>query len=288
MNDPQTKVDDVDAREVSKARVTTLENLLPKTAEEPASEVVAEATGDKVDDKPKVKKSPQERIQELANFRREAEREAADARRENEELRARIKALEIVVPAITVEVKPERHDYASETDFIEAYTDWKTKKVLADREREQQQAKLQATSEEIKRSYDKTAEVARLKFDDFDTVIGNARTAVPEVISMAIMDSPVGGELTYYLAKNENELRKLVDVVMVDKRPIQALRKLAQLERELMADDEESDTTEKEGKPQVKKKAPEPINPVSGTNALQATTAKSFEEYRALRKAARK
>ena len=297
MDEQQNNVETVDAREASKSRVVTQETLMASLqtaqaasaptetdSEKASAESVKVTDSEEQTNQVKVKKSPQERIQELANLRRDSERKATDALKENEELRARIKALETVAPAIQVEAKPERHEFNSESEYIESYTDWKAKKVIAAREAEVQQAKVQATHDEIQRLYNMTAEVAKLKYDDFDSVVSNTRIAVPDVIMAAIIDSPVGGELTYYLAKNENELKKLVDTVMLERRPTQAIRKLAQLERELMATDDGPDEAE-DKKPIQKKRPPEPISPVHGLNVISPSNPVDFDSYRAKRKA---
>lgn len=286
MSEQQTNVDTVDAREASKSRVVTFESLLDKPDEPPASEAVPEKedTPEKTEEKPKGKRSPQERIQQLANARREAELKASNIESENARLRDEIKALKTALPALQVEVKPQRQHYVNESDYVEAYADWKATKVLADREAQQEQARLEAASDQVRKSFEATKEAARVKYEDFDTVVANSRIAIPEVLAMAIMESPVGGDMTYYLASHPDELRKIVDIAMLDKRPVKALKQLDKLEEALMAEDDELDEPEEVIKPKAKR-APEPIRPVSGTSAIPTTSAKGYAEYRARRMA---
>lgn len=244
-------------------------------------ETQSKSDTEKKDDKQKVKKSAQDRIMDLAHKRRDAEKAAADAKRENDELRARIRALEAVAPAQAVEEKPKRINFSSEDDYIEALTDWKTKKVLQEKEESRQRAAQEAAVQELSNQYQKTVELAKAKYDDFAEVVNNSRIAIPNYLGMAIQDSQVGGEITYYLAKHEDEIKRLLDMT-----PIKAVKYITQLEKDLLADDEDEEVAEvPKTKSNAKKPLPEPINPGKGLTPVATSTSSSFEEYRARRKA---
>jgi hypothetical protein len=282
MSDQENRVDSNDAREASKSRVVTQDTLFNQIATaQPASEAASEKkeeTQDEREEKPKVKQSPQDRIQELANKRREAEKKADDARRENEELRARIKALEAAVPNLQQDEKPKRINFANEEEYIEALTDWKAQKAVIEGEQKKQQARFEAEEQERDSNYMDSVENAKARYDDFEKVVSAARIAIPPHIALAIKESEIGGDLTYYLAKHQDEIKRLIDM-----RPIKAVKYLDRLERDLLSDaeDQAADLV----KPEAKKKAPEPITPVKGTSVLPSSPAKSFDEYKARRKA---
>lgn len=286
MDDQQTNpVDSTDARKASMSRVVTQDDVLSslvsaEPAIEAASEEEPEVKQEEKNDKPKVKHSAQERISELANKRRAAEKEAENARRENSELRARIRALETSATPVTQDDKPTRSQFMTEDQYIESLTDWKAKKAIIEREQQQQQARMNAEMQEIDASYTKTIESAKSRYDDFVEVVSAATTEIPSFIVMALKESEIGGDLTYYLSKHSDECKKLVSM-----RPVQALKYLDRLERDLLEPDVE-EVVEK-AKPVAKKKAPEPISPVRGSSPLPAGNSQSFEEYRARRKAQR-
>lgn len=284
MSDQQNKVDSNEAREASKSRVTTLDSQLASLNAQPATEAVAEEAPEVSDankettDKPKVKLSPaQQRIMELATKRREAEKVADDVRRENDELRSRIKALETLAPSKQSE-RPGRLNFTDEDQYLEALTDWK----IAQREKEQQQARLDIEAQEIETRYYKTVDEAKSRYPDFMDVVGGANIAIPDFFVAAVKESEIGGDLLYYLSKHVDEAKKIKAM-----RPIQAIKYLDRLERDLLGLDqevEEKPVAEKT-KPEVKRKAPEPISPVQGTKAFQSSGGSSFEEYKARRKA---
>jgi hypothetical protein len=281
----QEKVDSNDARQASMSRVVTQDTLFNQIASaQPASEAVSEEKKEEAqevkEDKPKEKQSRQERMQFLANKRREAENREKEAKRENDELRARIKALEAVAPPIQEEDRPKRINFASEDDYIEALTDWKAKKAVVEGEQQKQQARLAAEEAERNERYISTVESAKTRYDDFEKVVGSARIAIPPYVALAIKESEIGGDLTYYLAKHQDEVKKLIDL-----NPVKAVKYLDRLERDLLADEEDAEQIVETVKPEAKKKAPEPISPVKGMSALPSSPAKDFEEYRARRKA---
>ncbi len=280
MSDQENKVDAKDAREASMSRVTTHDSLLASIATaQPASEAAStkkEESQESKEGTPKVKQSAQERIAELANKRRDAEKKADETRRENDELRARIKALETAAPAVQQEDKPKRINFASEDDYIEALTDWKAQKAVINREQQQQQARFASEEAESSAKYMKTVDEAKSRYDDFSDIVGAARIAIPQHIAMAIKDSEIGGDLTYYLAKHQDEVKKLLEM-----NPVKAVKYIDRLERDLLAD-EKSDVVE-QVKPEAKKRAPEPITPVKGTSVSSDSSAKNFDEYRSRR-----
>ncbi len=285
MSDPKPQVEITqEAREASMSRVVTQDQVLANlVAAEPAPEAPSEVLEDKQEPetKPKVKQSAQERIIELAKKRKEAEKAANETKRENEDLRARIAALEANAPTIKQLDKPKRDHFVNEEDFIEAIADWK----IAERETQQQQARLAIEFQDIEERFTQTVEAAKDRYSDYADVVGKSKIKVPDFLIMALKESPIGGDLAYYLAKHPDEAAKVIGL-----RPVQALKYLNRLEDDILApEDSQSEKLSEVAsvKPAEKRRAPEPISPVKGL-AVTPGTARSFEEYRAQRKAQRR
>lgn len=270
-----------EAREASMSRVSTqdtiLANLTPQTAaSEPPENTSAEETQEQ--DKDKQKASPQDRIRKLVEQRNSASREAAEAKREAEELRARLEAMEARAQPMQELEKPSRSQFASDEEYIDALTDYKARKAIADREREQQQARMEAEAAEIAASWNKRQEAAIKEIPDYAEVVGSAEINIAAHIHQAIVESPVGPHLAYYFALNQDELKELNKL-----RPVVALRRLLDIEKEIKAEESKPEEPSKK----QKSKAPEPISTVKETTATPAGQASSYEEYKRRRKAAK-
>jgi len=283
----------INAREASMSRVQTQESVLASLAVEPTpvateglerneSNNSVKNQDEQHQDKP-VKKTAQERISELANKRREAETRADEATKRASELEARLKALEAAAPPAEVSDKPNRAQFTNDEQYIEALTDWKATEAIIKREQQQAQARFQAEIDEVNAQYEVSLKAAQERYTDFVEVVSAATTNIPDFLVMAIKESPIGADLTYYLSMHKDEAEKLASM-----RPVKAIKYLDQLERDLLSDDEPvKDKTEGKSAP-VTKKPPAPIAPLAGSAAIAPNQAKSFDEYKARRLAAKK
>jgi hypothetical protein len=280
MIEPTQKADTTDARQASMSRVVTQETLLASMAtveatSEPATEKV-DAEQQEGGDKPKGKKSAQERITELAAKRNEAEAKADAEKRRADELEERIKALESSKAApVEQGDKPNRQQYDTEDEYIEALADWKASEAIAKREQQQREAKLKAESDSIDSAFTARLEKAVTEIEDYKEVVSSATVEIPDFMVMAIKESDQGPMLVYYLAQHPDEAKKIAAM-----RPIQALKQLLQIEKGLSEDDEPAPKASPE-----RKRAPEPITPVKGSTTPNPGKPKSFDDYRARRKA---
>lgn len=282
MTEPNQTADNADARQASTTRVVTHESLLASltTANPAPQDAPNEVPEDKPegDEKPKAKKGVQERITELAHKRREAEAEAEAAKQYAKELEARLSALENARNTpIEASDKPQRSQFVNEDDYLEALTDWKAEQAVANRERQQREAQLKAEAEAIDNAFITRVKKAAEEIEDFEEVVGSANVNIPDFLVMAIKESESGPLLTYYLAKHQDEARRIAAM-----RPIQAIKALDRIERELVSDEPASEPEVSKPKP---KRAPEPITPVKGTTTPNPGPAKSFKEYQERRKA---
>jgi hypothetical protein len=278
-----------DAREASKSRVQTHETVLANLAPQGAASVLAEekseAEKDKDGGESKPKKTAQERIQELAAKRKEAEADAEAARREAAELKARLQALSAQAQPLKDDDKPLRSQFGTEDEFIEALSDWKARQAIAKREQEQAQARAEAEEAEIAATWSRRQEQVMKVLPDYAEVIGKSEVSIPPHIHRAILDSDQGPQIAYYLALHPEEAKRIVHMD-----PIRAVKRIASLERDLAAieseeQEEQSVEVDKDKPKPQKSKAPPPIDLPKSTPSATPSTTNSFEEYKRRRQA---
>jgi hypothetical protein len=278
MSEANQTANPTDAREASMSRVTTLDDLLPKQSSEPASEATEQTDKDAPakdgeDGKP-AKKGINERITQLVAQRKEAEAQAETAKREAEELRARLEALSVKADPI-ITSQPKRADFASQEEYEEAMVDWKVDQRIAARERAQAEAQAQAEARKVETAWATRCEAIKKEVEDFVSAIEGCEEPVSPVVSDALKRSEVGPQLLYFFAKHPQELKK-VNVL----HPIEAVRYISRLEMDLAGDE-----PVKQVKPVERSKAPAPITPVRQTAAADPGKAEDFATYRARRQA---
>jgi|SRR5882672_12103319 len=279
MTETTEKVDSIDARQASMSRVTTQDTLLASLAG-PASEDPKEKS--EGIDKPEggeqkpAKKSPQERIVELAHKRREAEAKADAEKQRADALEIKLRAMEAQAQPLEDKARPARANFASDDDYVDALTDWKAEQAIMKRERQQAEARVQAEQAEVAQQWDKRQQQAIAAIPDYAEIIGNSEVVVPPYVHQALLESEKGPEIAYYLALHPEEAKKIAAL-----KPLAALKRINSLEADLMEDDEPAPkaTVAKTEAPK-KSKAPEPITPIRASTASDPGTASSFEEYR--------
>lgn len=259
----------------------------PKTPE-PAGEEVetgAEATGQEGEQKGKKKPL----IEELVRTRHErnaAKTENEQLRVELEQLRQRMDASQTVAPVKDPDPKPMRTQFVSDDDYMEALADWTADKKLAERQQEDQQARIQATQQQLADNWQRRLDAAKESLPDYDDVVGKSEIDLPTPIYMAIVEADLGPEISYYLAKNPEEVRLLKGMSVTT-----ALRTLGKLEDRLEREKEAPKTeAKKDTKTAItpeKSKAPPPIEPLSDASSpVEKPTEKmTFAEYKAHRQA---
>jgi hypothetical protein len=278
MTDP-TKVDSTDARQASMSRVQTQDTLLASLAgpasEDPPKDEPKDDDKQKDGEQKPAKKSPQERIVELAHKRKEAEAKAEAAEVRNRELEAQLQALKAQAQPIEATTKPVRASYASEDDFIEALTDWKSDQAVAKRERQHAEARQQAEFAEVVQQWDSRQKKAIESIPDYAETLANAEINIRDYVHSALLESEKGPEIAYYLALHPEEAKRLNAM-----KPLAAIKRIASLESDLSEPDDDAKPEPKVSELPKKSKAPEPINPVKGVGASNPGKAESYEEYR--------
>lgn len=216
---------DVPAPEQPKAEPETQE-----AAAEPAdAEIETPAAEGDDAQPPKVKKTAQERIDELTRARREAEREAAHWRKLAEQA-SPAKAAEESVEAGDGAPDPDTFDYGeADPKYIAALVAHETKKAIdADRLDRAQSEQDQAQA----RVWEAAHEAARAKFADFDEVVMESakRNEWPLSREMyaSAMEAESPGDVLHHLATNPGEARRIAALS-----PLSQAREIGKLEARL-------------------------------------------------------
>jgi chromosome segregation ATPase len=261
---------------------TVLANLASQGAASEPTEEKSEVEKDKDGGESKPKKTAQERIQELAAKRKEAEADAEAARREAAELKARLQALSAQATPLEDSGKPLRSQFATDDEYIEALADFKAKQAIAKREQEQAQARAEAEEAELASTWNRRQEQVMKALPDYAEVVAKSEVSVPPHVYRAILESDQGPQLNYYLCLHPEEAKRIAQMP-----PIRAIKHLTALERDLAAIEQEEEAVEVDKdkpKPQ-KSKAPPPIDLPKSTPSATPSTTNSYEEYKRRRQA---
>ncbi len=195
------------------------------------------------DGQPKSKKTAQERINEVTAARREAEREADEAKRRAEywESVARngAKPAEVAQEAQPqADERPNPEAYAEgiyDPSYIEDLTGWKAEQAVA--KRFEERAREDAAASEARSFDDRAAKFAEQNPDYQAVVVDGAKRnawACTPAMNDAIKTSDVGPSVAYHLAKNPDDARRIAALP-----PISQVREIGRLEARFEAKAEE-------------------------------------------------
>jgi hypothetical protein len=240
-------------------------------------------------------KGVQERINELTRLRKEAEEFAEDeyntrlrAERRVGELEAEIaRGKPAAAPVVEEELKrPSPKDFTEQDAYdaaMEAYELKREEKLTAKIRREEADRQAMAAANEQLRV---RMEVAKAALPDFTQVIEEAdrtQVYVPEHVKAAIVESDVGPQLAYHLAKHPEEQRRIFALT-----PARALLELGKIELKYTA-------AEPKGKQPTTvetTRAPAPVTSISrsgdGAVLTDPAAAPDFASYKAARLAQRR
>ena len=140
---------------------------------------------------------------------------------------------------------PSIDNFESTDAYAEALALRKAEELLAQRDRQKEQA-------EIVEAYSEREEKARDKYDDFEDVVYNPKLRITDVMAETIQYSDLGPDLAYWLGSNPKEAERIARLS-----PILQAREIGKIEVKL------SDN------PPVKKttSAPTPISPVTARSS---------------------
>ena len=140
---------------------------------------------------------------------------------------------------------PSIDNFESTDAYAEALALRKAEELLAQRDRQKEQA-------EVVELYSEREEKARDKYDDFEDVVYNPKLRITDVMAETIQHSDLGPDLAYWLGSNPKEAERIARLS-----PILQAREIGKIEVRL------SDN------PPVKKttSAPTPISPVTARSS---------------------
>lgn len=235
----------------------------------------------------------QRKIDKTTRAWRTAEAERDQARAEQERLRAELEQLRAGrvepkkedVPSAQVpdaSKEPQAEDFENHADFVKALVKWSGEEARRQdakerKTREDAAAKAKAESN-VKAAFDEyqdSLKEAHERHADFKEILKDvAEVVIPGHLRKLIVESDDGGELTYALAKNPDELKRICALA-----PDRAARALGAFEAKHLSEPEETEEeeaepeeeSEEEAPKQSKKitKAPAPIKPVGGSGRSQ-------------------
>lgn len=218
-----------------------------------------EQPGEKQPKKPNV----QSRIDELTRARHQAEREAAYWREQAAKSQ----------PSSQDAPKPTKADFASDEDYLEALADYKAEqKVQKFSQQTQAERAQEAEAKQTATRFDLYRERVAQSVEampDYHEVVGQSEVPAAAHVLESILDSDVGPQLAYHLAKHPVVAERLNDMTAV-----QAARELGRLEAQLAQPKADAPA------PPAKRttNAPAPINPVRGGNGQFTKPAEAMSD----------
>jgi hypothetical protein len=239
-----------------------------ETSEKEPGEKPGEAPTEKPGAEEDLPKGVQKRLATVTRKRHDAERDAAAARTENQELLSRIEALEH--PESKPGEEPQVDDFDTEEEYLEAVSEYRADQKFAEREatqkaereeevREEQEAEAQARQKSLIGKLQKGVE----KYEDFEDVVEDLNITGDMI---QILESfPNIPDVVYALGNDPEIVAKLVDMPF-----LQAAYTMKEI----------SDGLAKK----KSTKAPDPIKPVTTTGgtikSLEQMSQKEYNEYR--------
>lgn len=212
----------------------------------------------------KLPKGVLKRLDKMRRKQGDSEREAERLRMENETLRKAQQQQKDIGD------KPKPSDYETDADYIDAVTDWKVNKAMAEREQkeadrraEENKKRSDYEAEERHREIQKKLKDGEKKYQDFKDVVFKDNVPItPQIVEISGHFDNVA-DVFYYLGKN---IEEAVDIA----RSGPAVQALALKEISDKLKIKEKKTT----------KAPAPIKPISSTGAgLKDLENMSYPEY---------
>jgi hypothetical protein len=232
---------------VEEAAPVEVVNEQPEKAEDSTVEAVEESTEEKKGDLPKGVKH---RFKVLTERNKAYERELAELRQQNEEIKKSIG-----------QAKPKevsRDQFASEAEYVQHLAREEAKRLYYDEVVKPQEMHTKAKAAEqaeLAKWNEKVAEQID-DIEDFSKVVSSSSADLSQEALGAIMDSDLGPQIAYYLAKTPDEAERL------EGKTGRALdRAIVRLELKV----EQSTTQIPTTKPTRPSKAPAPIGKPSPT-----------------------
>src|SRR5688500_11893519 len=182
------------------------EEVQTEVADIPTPEQEVTAAPEIVEDKP-VKTFTQEELdsivaKRLAKESRKLQRQA-ELEVENRMLKEQVGKRETKPE----NVAPKAEDFGSYEEYLEQKAEWiaskRVEEKLAELEKRQAQSKAEADRNEAVKTWQQKVEAATAKYPDYNEALEDVdHIDIPAALTSAIMESGMGADIAYYLAKN--------------------------------------------------------------------------------------
>jgi len=261
---------------------TPAEEAKPKVEEE------AKPVVDEIEESPEPAKKPklEQRFSELTEARKRAERERDEARKEADELRAKVNPKPEVKIDPDVGPEPQAKDYGDAFEYAKDLAKWSTDKALKDRDAAEAEKTQKAEQEKTLKIWQKRVTEIEKELPDYREVLASADSlAVGDDVRDAIIESEVGPKILYHLASNPDEVDRINGMTVRA-----ALRAIGKLEAKFEAPPEKKEQ-EPPKTPVARVKPPEPITPIRANSTpdnklnSKGEFSGTYGEWKALRKA---
>lgn len=242
---------------------------------------------DKVTEERKTNPKLEKRFSDLTKQREQLRKEVEQERAAKAELENRLKALETQAAPKQEQSsnqRPQPSQFVDAFEYAEALADWSAEQALVRRDREDLERRADEARQKVISTWAQKVATAKADIPDFDDMVASSGVAVSDPIRDAILESDVGPQILYHLAKEDDLAKKIASMS-----PFAALREIGKLEAKF-----ETQTQAKPSNPVGKSKAPPPISPIRNAgNANQVEIGSdgqfhgSYQAWKAARKAGR-
>lgn len=170
--------------------------------------------------------------------------------------------------------EPSEDDFESHADYVKALARWEYSQAKKEDQEKQKETEVKTQRQKLVEDFQSKVEKIKEAHDDFEEVMEAANDIPLSVaVETLLLESENGAELSYALAKNRDELKRICALS-----PLAAARELGRFESSLKPRTEPKQTT----------KAPAPITPVGSkgnvsTKSIYDAAELSQAEYEALR-----
>jgi len=242
--------------ETLEREVSTEPEVEAQAESEPEAEQEAEVT-----DKPKQNPKLEKRFSELTKRAKQAEAEKQALEARLQELESKVAPAPQPVEQDILGEKPQASQFQDAFEYAEALAEWSAEKALVERDKQEQQRKIEIERQEVIKSWTSKLEKAKAELPDFDEMVASSSVQVRDEVRDAILESDVGPQILYQLA-SDDELAQRISSLPVNK----ALKELGKLEVQF---ERKEAPAEVKSEPVARSKAPAPIKPLTAGKGTQ-------------------
>ncbi len=232
-----------------------VEAISEETPSEEAKEVIEQ---EEHKPNPKIDK----RFNELTKQREDARRDAAKEREAREATEAKLKELEAKLNPVAVKTdgKPTPAQFTDAFEYAEALAEWSAENALKTRDKVDAEKRQAAERAQVLKTWSDRQTAVKAELSDYEETIAESTIQVSDQVRDAILESDMGPQILYHLAKNPG-----VAAALTSKSVSSALREIGKLEASLSGTKPAPVTPA-----QTPSKASPPISPIRATKSVDS------------------